>query len=84
MIEFDEEIGRINRIRILSRRDERALIASLPETSVHRLSRSAVDCSRLAEQWGGGGHKAAAGAFVAGPLAEVQPQVLSAVRQAMQ
>jgi phosphoesterase RecJ-like protein len=47
-------------------------------------SRSAVDCSRLAEQWGGGGHKAAAGAFVAGPLAEVQPLVLSAVRQAMQ
>jgi phosphoesterase RecJ-like protein len=46
-------------------------------------SRSAVDCSRLAEQWGGGGHKAAAGAFVAGPLAEVQPLVLDAVRQAM-
>jgi len=46
-------------------------------------SRSAVDCSKLAEKWGGGGHKAAAGAFVAGPLSEVQPQVLEAVRQAM-
>ena len=47
-------------------------------------SRSAVDCSKLAERYGGGGHKAAAGAFVKGPLAEVQPLVLDAVRAAMQ
>lgn len=46
-------------------------------------SRSAVDCSKLAEVYGGGGHKAAAGAFVQGPLAEVQPLVLGAVRKAM-
>ncbi|MDX1947451.1 MAG: DHH family phosphoesterase [Pirellulaceae bacterium] len=43
----------------------------------------AVDCSQLAGQFGGGGHKAAAGAFLKGPLAEVQPTVLSAVRTAM-
>jgi phosphoesterase RecJ-like protein len=42
-----------------------------------------VDCSRLAEVYGGGGHKAAAGAFVKGPLAEVQPLVLDAVRAAL-
>jgi phosphoesterase RecJ-like protein len=46
-------------------------------------SRSAVDCSALAEKFGGGGHKAAAGATVKGTLAEVQPLVLDAVRQAM-
>jgi phosphoesterase RecJ-like protein len=46
-------------------------------------SRSAVDCSKLAEQYGGGGHKAAAGAFLPGSLAEVQPVVLDAVRRAM-
>jgi phosphoesterase RecJ-like protein len=46
-------------------------------------SRSNVDCSQLAEIWGGGGHKAAAGAFLKGPLAEVQPLVLDAVRAAM-
>ncbi|HMC11761.1 MAG TPA: bifunctional oligoribonuclease/PAP phosphatase NrnA [Pirellulaceae bacterium] len=46
-------------------------------------SRSNVDCSKLAEKWGGGGHKAAAGTFVNGPLAEVQPLVLDAVRAAM-
>jgi bifunctional oligoribonuclease and PAP phosphatase NrnA len=46
-------------------------------------SRSAVDCSKLAEKYGGGGHKAAAGAFLPGTLAEVQPVVLDAVRAAM-
>lgn len=46
-------------------------------------SRSAVDCSQLAEQFGGGGHKAAAGASLTGTLAEVQPVVLDAVRKAM-
>jgi phosphoesterase RecJ-like protein len=47
-------------------------------------SRSHVDCSKLAEQYGGGGHKAAAGAFVEGSLADVQPLVLDAVRAAME
>lgn len=46
-------------------------------------SRSNVDCSKIAENWGGGGHKAAAGAFVKGPHAEVQPMVLDVVRSAM-
>jgi phosphoesterase RecJ-like protein len=46
-------------------------------------SRCAVDCSKLSEQFGGGGHKAAAGATVKGSLAEVQPLVLDAVRVAM-
>lgn len=46
-------------------------------------SRSAVDCSKLAETFGGGGHKAAAGAFVPGTFAEAQPAVLDAVRKAM-
>jgi phosphoesterase RecJ-like protein len=46
-------------------------------------SRSKVDCSQLAQQFGGGGHKAAAGAFVLGTLAEAQPRVLDAVRKAM-
>ncbi|MCO6456015.1 MAG: bifunctional oligoribonuclease/PAP phosphatase NrnA [Pirellulaceae bacterium] len=46
-------------------------------------SRCQMDCSRLAEQFGGGGHKAAAGAFVAGDWEEVAPRVLDAVRKAM-
>ena len=47
-------------------------------------SRSNVDCSKLAEQFAGGGHKAAAGATMTGSLADVQPRVLDAVRAAMQ
>jgi phosphoesterase RecJ-like protein len=46
-------------------------------------SRCQVDCSKLAEKFGGGGHKAAAGAFIKGPLADVQPIVLDAVRAVM-
>ena len=46
-------------------------------------SRSAVDCSRVAEQFGGGGHVKAAGAFVEGTLEHARAQVLDAVRAAM-
>jgi phosphoesterase RecJ-like protein len=46
-------------------------------------SRSAVDASKLAEQFGGGGHKAAAGATVRGSFAEAQARVLDAVKAAM-
>jgi phosphoesterase RecJ-like protein len=45
-------------------------------------SRCALDCSRLAEQFGGGGHRAAAGAFVPGSLEEAQARVLGLVRDA--
>ena len=46
-------------------------------------SRCQVDCSKLAEEFGGGGHKAAAGASLAGTLEDVRTRVLDAVRAAM-
>ncbi len=46
-------------------------------------SRCAMDCNEIAKQFGGGGHKAAAGAFQEGTLEEVQQRVLPVVRQAM-
>lgn len=46
-------------------------------------SRCDLDCSRVAAQFGGGGHRAAAGAFVPEPLPVAQPRVLDAVRAAM-
>jgi phosphoesterase RecJ-like protein len=46
-------------------------------------SRGTLDCNKLASQFGGGGHKAAAGAFVPGPFAQAQTLVLDAVRAAM-
>ena len=46
-------------------------------------SRCELDCSQIAEQFEGGGHKAAAGAFQKGTFEEVQPKVLDVVRAAM-
>ncbi len=42
-----------------------------------------VDCSELARSFGGGGHKAAAGASIAGPFDAAQAKVLDAVRARM-
>ncbi|REK05424.1 MAG: bifunctional oligoribonuclease/PAP phosphatase NrnA [Planctomycetota bacterium] len=42
-----------------------------------------VDCSELAKHFGGGGHKAAAGASINAPWPAAQSQVLDAVRKAM-
>ena len=47
-------------------------------------SRCDVQCNRLAEQFGGGGHKAAAGAFIQATQQAAMTQVLDAVRSAMQ
>ncbi len=42
-------------------------------------SRCELDCNEIARQFGGGGHKAAAGAFQEGTLQEVQQRVLPVV-----
>lgn len=44
---------------------------------------SAVDCSLVTEQFGGGGHRAAAGATLQGDLSEVRSRVLAALRAAL-
>lgn len=53
------------------------------ETKVSLRSRSGVDVRAIAERFGGGGHRAAAGVRFPGPLAEAEPAVLHAVRSAM-
>jgi phosphoesterase RecJ-like protein len=47
-------------------------------------ARNGMDCSRLAAQFGGGGHREAAGATLPGTTAEVVSTVLHAVRRAVQ
>lgn len=47
-------------------------------------SRCGMDCNEVASHFGGGGHKAAAGAFVEGTLDEVKNRVLPVVREAME
>ena len=46
-------------------------------------SRDDVDCSRIASQFGGGGHRAAAGATIEAPIAQVEARVLKAVEVAL-
>jgi phosphoesterase RecJ-like protein len=46
-------------------------------------SRCEVDCSAVAERFGGGGHKKAAGASFDGPLELARERILAAVRGAM-
>jgi phosphoesterase RecJ-like protein len=43
-----------------------------------------VDVAQIASQFGGGGHKAAAGAELSGSLEEVQKNVLEITRKALQ
>ncbi len=47
-------------------------------------SRCHVDCSQVAARFGGGGHKAAAGALLQGEYQQLLRQVLDAVREALQ
>lgn len=47
-------------------------------------SRCEMDCNEVAQQFGGGGHKAAAGAFLDGTLDDVRERVLSAVLEALE
>ena len=46
-------------------------------------SRCHVDCSKVAAVFGGGGHKAAAGAFIDEPFASARPKVIQALSDAL-
>lgn len=52
-------------------------------TKVSFRARSRVDVSKLAEEFGGGGHRLASGARVKGPLPKVRDEVLKAVEVAL-
>lgn len=53
-------------------------------TKVSFRSNGEVDVNALAGEFGGGGHKKAAGALVEGPLPEVRERILEATREAIQ
>jgi phosphoesterase RecJ-like protein len=52
-------------------------------TKVSFRSRARVDVARVAERFGGGGHRLASGAVLDAPLAEARARVLEAVRAAL-
>lgn len=65
---------------------EAAVILVEQQTGGYKISlrsRCALDCSKIAEQFGGGGHKKAAGAFLNEPLDSARNKILDAVRAAM-
>ncbi|MEM6688573.1 MAG: DHH family phosphoesterase [Planctomycetota bacterium] len=47
-------------------------------------SRCDMNCNQIAQMFGGGGHKAAAGAFIEGDFDEIREKVLSPVREAVE
>jgi phosphoesterase RecJ-like protein len=68
-------------------RTEAAVIFVEQQTGGFKISfrsRCKMDCSQIASKFGGGGHKAAAGAFVNEPLEIAQEMVLKQVRIAVQ
>jgi phosphoesterase RecJ-like protein len=52
-------------------------------TKISFRSRSKVDVSKIAERFGGGGHKLASGARLKGPLPEVREEILKAIELAL-
>ena len=54
------------------------------EFKVSLRSRCRMDCSAVAERFGGGGHSKAAGATLPGPLDAAREKVLAAVRAALE
>lgn len=52
-------------------------------TKISFRSNGGVDVNAVATEFGGGGHVKAAGALVSGPVEEVRPRVLEAIRKAV-
>jgi len=75
----------INMLLTIGGSEVAAMLIELPNGrfKLSLRSRSEVDCSRLAERFGGGGHRKAAGALLDGPLEVARQKVLDAVRAEM-
>lgn len=76
----------INRMMAVSGVEAAILFVELPNgdgVKASFRSRSSLDVAKLAQQFGGGGHVAAAGALVKKPLDEVVSMLLEATEQAM-
>jgi len=77
--------GLINYARMIEGVEVALLFHEMPDGTVKVGFRSkhAVDVSRLAGRFGGGGHPRAAGAVVSGSIDEVEPKVVAAALEAL-
>lgn len=75
----------VNQLSAIKGSMVRIIFIELPgsEVKVSWRSQPGYDVSGVARQFGGGGHRSAAGATVSGPLESVQQQVLDATRDLM-
>lgn len=73
----------INILSSISKTDVAVIFVEQPDGSVKVSWRAngGIDVSGIAQNFGGGGHRAAAGATLPGPLAEVQGIVLNTTRE---
>jgi phosphoesterase RecJ-like protein len=81
-VKAEDNEGLIDHLRAIDGVVIAAFFEELPEGKVRVSMRSkseAADVCAIAQQFGGGGHKLAAGARVRGSLAEVEQRVLAAV-----
>lgn len=76
----------VNRLLTVSGVEVAILFVELPEgvTKASLRSRTACDVRRVAEQFGGGGHVAAAGVRLHAPLADARQRVIDATRACME
>lgn len=83
--EEDETEGIINEIRSVEGTGVAILMREQPDGQVRISFRSkdGTDVAMLAEQFGGGGHRAAAGATTAGPLANAEERIVAAALAAL-
>jgi bifunctional oligoribonuclease and PAP phosphatase NrnA len=83
--EEDETEGIINEIRVIEGTGVAILMREQPDGQVRISFRSkdGTDVASLAEQFGGGGHRAAAGATTAGPLADAEERIIAAALAAL-
>ncbi len=75
----------INRLLSVAKVEAALLFLELgpQETKVSLRSRSTLDVNAVANEFGGGGHKAASGVRYRGPLSEAEPKVIEAMIAAM-
>lgn len=81
----DETDGIINELRAVRGADLAVLLREEAdgEVRVSFRAREGIDAASLAEQFGGGGHRAASGATLPGPLSEATRRVIAAAERAL-
>ncbi len=82
-VQYDEVEGMINYARDIKGVEVAVILKELEagEVKISLRSKTTFDVSRLAQTFGGGGHKKASGAVMAGTIQEVKDQILDKIQR---